>query len=151
MAEHADPAGELTLLLDADVVDIEDYDAECAADDVGAAPGPPANEPMSTARRAVLLALGGRRRIGDSGGMVGISRLPVGGSATTQRSHFLQVARQGALNLTTIDWQKAEGDVQRILDGATGQFHDDFAKRTRLPGHSGGNGGDQSSVGDQRC
>ena len=28
MAEPADPAGELTLLLDADVVDIEDYDAE---------------------------------------------------------------------------------------------------------------------------
>ena len=41
------------------------------------------------------------------------------------------MARQGALNLTTIDWQKAERDVQRILDGATGQFHDDFAMRSQ--------------------
>lgn len=43
---------------------------------------------------------------------------------------FLQAARQGALNLTTIDWQRADGDVQRILDGATGQFHDDFSARS---------------------
>ena len=43
----------------------------------------------------------------------------------------LQAARQGALNLTTIDWQHADADVQRILDGATGQFHDDFAKRSQ--------------------
>ena len=35
------------------------------------------------------------------------------------------------MNLTTIDWQKAESDVQRILDGATGEFHDDFAKRSQ--------------------
>ena len=47
-----------------------------------------------------------------------------------QRSEFLQAARQGALNLTTIDWQQADA-VQRILDGATGQFYDDFAKRSQ--------------------
>ena len=47
------------------------------------------------------------------------------------RSQFLQAAKQGALNLTTIDWQHAERDVQRILDGATGQFHDDFATRSQ--------------------
>ena len=42
----------------------------------------------------------------------------------------MQVARQGALNLTTIDWQRADADVQRILDSATGEFYDDFAKRS---------------------
>ena len=47
-----------------------------------------------------------------------------------QRNLFLQVGRQGALNLTTIDWQHAEGDVQRILDSATGTFYDDFQKRS---------------------
>jgi Mce-associated membrane protein len=46
-----------------------------------------------------------------------------------QHKLFVQVARQGALNLTTIDWQKADGDVQRILDSATGTFYDDFQKR----------------------
>lgn len=46
-----------------------------------------------------------------------------------QRELFLQVGRQGALNLTTIDWQHADIDVQRILDSSTGTFYDDFSKR----------------------
>ncbi|OBK57725.1 mammalian cell entry protein [Mycobacterium gordonae] len=50
--------------------------------------------------------------------------------AQAQRSQFLQVARQGALNLTTIDWQHADADVRRILDGATGEFYNDFAGRS---------------------
>lgn len=45
--------------------------------------------------------------------------------------HFLQAARQGALNLTTIDWRHAEDDVRRIMAGATGDFYDDFAKRSQ--------------------
>ncbi|MGH3633795.1 MAG: Mce protein [Mycobacterium sp.] len=51
--------------------------------------------------------------------------------AKAQQELFMQVARQGALNLTTIDYQHADGDVQRILDSATGQFHDDFSKRSQ--------------------
>ncbi|WP_006242962.1 hypothetical protein [Mycolicibacterium tusciae] len=46
-----------------------------------------------------------------------------------QRQLFLQVGRQGALNLTTINWEHAEADVQRVLDSATGQFYDDFQNR----------------------
>lgn len=46
-----------------------------------------------------------------------------------QRALFVQVARQGALNLTTIDWQHADADVQRILSSATGRYHDDLVKR----------------------
>lgn len=46
-----------------------------------------------------------------------------------QRELFLQVGRQGAINLTTIDWEHAEADVQRILDSATGTFYDDFQQR----------------------
>ncbi|WP_369830162.1 hypothetical protein [Mycobacterium sp. E1747] len=49
--------------------------------------------------------------------------------AQEQRALFLQVGRQGALNLTTIDWQRADTDVQRILDSATGKFYDDMSKR----------------------
>jgi Mce-associated membrane protein len=51
--------------------------------------------------------------------------------ADEQRKLFLQVGRQGALNLTTIDWQQADADVQRILDSATGTFYDDFQKRAQ--------------------
>lgn len=51
--------------------------------------------------------------------------------ADEQRKLFLQVGRQGALNLTSIDWQQADADVQRILDSATGTFYDDFQKRAK--------------------
>ncbi|CAN5542372.1 Mce associated membrane protein [soil metagenome] len=46
------------------------------------------------------------------------------------RALYLQVARQGAVNLTTIDWHHADADVQRILGSATGWFHDDFSQRS---------------------
>jgi Mce-associated membrane protein len=48
-----------------------------------------------------------------------------------QHNVFLQVARQGALNLTTMNYTEAEADVQRILDSATGPFRDDFKKRSQ--------------------
>lgn len=51
--------------------------------------------------------------------------------AAEQRKLFLQVGRQGALNLTTIDFHRADADVQRILDGATGEFYDNFSQRSR--------------------
>jgi Mce-associated membrane protein len=46
-----------------------------------------------------------------------------------QRELFLQVGRQAAVNLTTIDHTRADADVQRILDSATGTFRDDFQQR----------------------
>ena len=51
--------------------------------------------------------------------------------AQHQRELLVQVGRQGALNLTTIDWQHADADVQRILDSATGTFYDDFSQRSK--------------------
>ena len=50
--------------------------------------------------------------------------------AEQARSLFLEVGKQGAVNLTTIDYQRAEADVQRILDSATGVFRDEFAGRS---------------------
>jgi Mce-associated membrane protein len=49
----------------------------------------------------------------------------------TQRAAFIQAGRQAALNLTTINDADVEADVQRILDGATGTFHDDFHNRAQ--------------------
>jgi Mce-associated membrane protein len=46
-----------------------------------------------------------------------------------QRNLFVQAARQGAANLLTVDYQHADADAQRILDSATGKFHDSFARR----------------------
>jgi Mce-associated membrane protein len=46
-----------------------------------------------------------------------------------ERDLFLEVGRQAAQSLTTIDWERADEDVQRVLDVATGTFYDDFQKR----------------------
>jgi Mce-associated membrane protein len=46
------------------------------------------------------------------------------------RELYLEVGRQGAVNMTTIDWHHADADVQRILGSATGSFYDDFAQRS---------------------
>jgi Mce-associated membrane protein len=48
-----------------------------------------------------------------------------------QRKLFLQVGRQGALNLTTIDFAHVDDDVKRILDSATGNFYDEFQQRSQ--------------------
>jgi Mce-associated membrane protein len=47
------------------------------------------------------------------------------------RSEMVEAARQGAINLTTIDHERVDQDVQRILDSSTGSFRDDFAARAK--------------------
>lgn len=47
-----------------------------------------------------------------------------------ERNLFVEVGKQAAINLTTINYAEADKDVQRILDGSTGAFHDDFQKRS---------------------
>lgn len=44
-------------------------------------------------------------------------------------SDMVEAAKQGAINLTTIDHERVDQDVQRILDSSTGSFRDDFAAR----------------------
>jgi Mce-associated membrane protein len=51
--------------------------------------------------------------------------------AGAQRELFLQTARQGAVNLTSINYTEVDADVQRILDLATGAFRDDFEQRSK--------------------
>jgi Mce-associated membrane protein len=42
---------------------------------------------------------------------------------------YIAAARQGVINLTSLDFNKAKEDVQRVLDIATGPFKDDFQRR----------------------
>lgn len=46
-----------------------------------------------------------------------------------QRNLFVQAARQGAVNLSTVDYQHVDADAQRVLDSATGKFYDSFSHR----------------------
>jgi Mce-associated membrane protein len=49
--------------------------------------------------------------------------------AERQRSAaYLAAAKQGVINLTSLDFKKSKEDVQRILDSATGEFRDQFQK-----------------------
>lgn len=45
------------------------------------------------------------------------------------REEMVAAATQGVLNLTTIDFERVDDDVQRIIDSSTGAFRDDFEKR----------------------
>ena len=81
-------------------------------------------------RHAILFGAAAVVALASLTGWLGF-RLYESHHAQAQRNQLVQAARQGALNLTTIDWQHADADVQRILDGATGQFHDDFSSRAQ--------------------
>jgi len=72
----------------------------------------------------VVLALGGVT------GWLGY-RWYEGREAAQLRELLVSVGRQGAINLTTIHFDEADKDVQRILDSATDSFYDDFAKRSQ--------------------
>ncbi|MDT5104531.1 MAG: Mce-associated rane protein [Mycobacterium sp.] len=113
-----------------DVLDIEDFPAEPAADDPDGAPAAPSKQPISVVRRAILFGVATVVTVAALAGWLGF-RAYQAHQWQVERSVFLQAARQGATNLTTIDWQQADRDVQRILDGAAGQFYDDFAKRSQ--------------------
>ena len=107
------------------VEDSVDYDEE--APDEEAAPAKPG---MSHLRLATIVGLVVVVALAGLTGWLGF-RTYQSHKADEQRKLFLQVGRQGALNLTTIDWQQADANVQRILDSATGPFYDQFQQRAR--------------------
>jgi Mce-associated membrane protein len=105
--------------------DSADYDEE--ASDEEAAPAKPR---MSHLRLATIVGLVLVVALAVLTGWLGF-RTYQSHKADEERNLFLQVGRQGALNLTTIDWQQADANVQRILDSATGTFYDEFQKRAQ--------------------
>jgi Mce-associated membrane protein len=48
-----------------------------------------------------------------------------------RRQLLVLVARQGALNLTTLSYTEIDADLARILNSATGTFHDEFQQRSK--------------------
>jgi Mce-associated membrane protein len=105
--------------------DSADYDEEAPDEEAG-----PAKPRMSHLRLATIVGLVLVVALAGLTGWLGF-RTYQSHQAEEQRNLFLQVGRQGALNLTTIDWQQADANVQRILDSATGTFYDDFQKRSQ--------------------
>lgn len=54
---------------------------------------------------------------------------------TTDRNqrtaNFVAGARQGVVNMFSMDFNRAKEDVQRVIDSSTGQFRDDFQQRAK--------------------
>ena len=46
-------------------------------------------------------------------------------------ANFVAGARQGIINMTSLDFNRAKEDVQRVIDSSTGSFRDDFAQRAK--------------------
>ncbi len=120
------------------VSDVDGPHDELEAERIDTVPTPdgePPSAPVASARRrpphriALLLGAAMVTALGAVGGWLGVQSNHYH-QIDSGRAAFLQAARQGAVNLTTIDWQHADADVQRILDTATGSFYDDFSKRS---------------------
>ena len=131
MAEHDGAAEETESVAATEQVDVEstaeDIDAE---DDAGhdtknrlpkwvsSIPSPIA---VGVAIVVALLGLGG---------WLGF-RVHQDDQVQAQRNLYVQVARQTAINLTTIDYAEVDADIKRVLDSATGAFHDEFQNRSQ--------------------
>lgn len=138
MAEHDGAAEQAEPLIDNDVDTDTDTDTDDTGDDVEADEEiDAAGEPVAPAPRlwtkfaspaavavAVIVALLG------VGGWLGF-RLYTDHRYDDQRSLYVQVARQTAINLTTIDYTEVDADIKRVLDCATGGFHDEFQNRSQ--------------------
>ena len=81
-------------------------------------------------RGAVALCVVLVLAVGGLAGWLGYLALQ-GHRVAAQREMFVQMARQGALDLTTIDYAHVDSDVQRVLASSTGKFHDDFQSRSQ--------------------
>jgi Mce-associated membrane protein len=124
--DDADSTDEALELDDADDAEATPAEAEDAEAEAAVA----ARTPMSHVRLATIAGLVAVVVLAAVGGWLGY-RAYESRQAADQRQVFLQVGRQGAINLTSIDFQNVDADVARILDSATGTFYDDFQKRAQ--------------------
>jgi Mce-associated membrane protein len=113
--------------------DAADAEGACGAVDEtdveGVATGEKPRGWTSELRWALVAGLIAVVALGGLAGWLGVQAHLTEQSKQTKEL-YLQVARQGALNLTTIDYQEADTDIQRILDSATGEFYEEFAQRS---------------------
>ena len=104
----------------------EAQEAEPAA--VGAGTGSSLRN-LSPVRLAIIVGVVAALAVGGLCGWLGYQAYQARQDAHL-RALLLQVGKQGALNLTTVGYQHVDEDVKRIIDGATGEFYDEFSKRS---------------------
>jgi Mce-associated membrane protein len=118
--------------LDAEDIDAEDIDAEdIDAEDAGAEDTKkPARQWLSNIPRPIAVGVAIILALVGLGGWLGY-RVHQDHQVQAQRNLYVQVARQTAINLTTINYAEVDADIKRVLDSATGGFHDEFQNRSQ--------------------
>jgi Mce-associated membrane protein len=128
--QPAEPTDEVDASDATDVSEQEPGEGDTPADDDSAADVAPAKPPMSHVRLALIAGLVAVLALSGLVGWLGY-RAQHAHALEAQRAVFLKVGREGALNLTTIDFEHVDEDVKRILDKATGPFYDQFQQRSQ--------------------
>jgi Mce-associated membrane protein len=120
--------------------DAEDTTAAEAADASTETPGPPETSTELSRRRLPVPGIPGLSTLLTAAALVAICGLLAASGWMLWHHHNVQAerqrsaaysaaARQGVINLTSLDFNNAKEDVQRVLDSATGAFRDDFQRR----------------------
>ena len=133
MAEHADAAEPIDELAPAEeATDVDEPEAadKTAADYGAESAKTPAQPKFSSTRVLITVGLIIIAALAGVGGWLGY-RVYQDREAQAQRNQYVQIARQTAVNLTTIDYTEVDTDIKRILESATGTFYDDFQKRSQ--------------------
>ena len=138
-----------TAVSDIDSAAVSDAEAtEDALDAVEGDPAAPESDQPDRSRAAIGQrlrsrlrgAVGSPNRLGLAVGALAIAVLSgltiwfgylsyTGHQAEQQRAAFLAAGRQGALDITTVDYTRVEADIARVVAGSTGAFRDDFQTR----------------------
>ncbi|WP_319449824.1 MULTISPECIES: mammalian cell entry protein [unclassified Mycobacterium] len=140
MAKHADTA-ELSETSSVDTEDVvgEHESATAATKSVAGAESDntpaPADEATgrrrpSTTATAITVGVVIVIALGSVAGWLGY-RVIADRRAQATRAAMIDAARQGAVDLTSIDYTRVDADIQRILDASTGTFRKDFQDRSK--------------------
>lgn len=128
--EPAEPGDEAATPDEAETTTEVEADVEAETETEAAAEAPAVKPAHSHVRLALIVGTVVVVALAALAGWLGF-RAYESRQAEQLQKLLVGVGRQGAINLTTIDAAEAEKDVQRILDSATDQFYDDFAKRSQ--------------------
>jgi Mce-associated membrane protein len=131
MAEHADTPEQIAAsAFSNEHSDVDEPDADEDAAQSTETPSRQGLSGLSGTRGLITVGLVMVAALAGLGGWLGY-RVHQDRDAQAQRNLYVQVARQAAVNLTTINYTEVDSDIMRILDSATGTFHDDFQNRSQ--------------------
>jgi Mce-associated membrane protein len=115
---------------DAEETDVEDSEVDDAEGAAEVGTRKPVREWFSGVPKPIAVGLAIIVALSGLGGWLGF-RVHQDNQVQAQRNLYVQVARQTAINLTTIDYAEVDADIKRVLDSATGSFHDEFQNRSQ--------------------